>query len=153
MKKLLLILALIPLFAFSQDVVYATVDDKMPHKITEVTDTTLYLEQSTQGVSTANFVQPTDVASFSQNSTESNTLRLPSEYLMRSSNCQMASLFMAGTSIGVALLTKNDSGAFISGAFGALSVVFQLCGVAQLKFAGEALKRIQLESNGVIIKL
>lgn len=152
MKKFFLLLALMPLVAFSQDIIYTHTGDQIHCKITNVTDTIIYLEQTTAGVTTPKYIQRTAVANFRQNCKEPDTLRLPSQYLKRAGNFQMASYLMAGVGAGSALLIKDGPGKILASTLGVLSIVFQLCGIAQLQYAGDALKRIEVNSNGLIIK-
>jgi len=80
-----------------------------------------------------------------------NNLKLPSFYLKTSSDLQVASLMLA--SVGLLSTCFEDMDPGISAGFGVLSVLFYITGLFQLHNAGEALSRIQIENNGIIIKL
>jgi hypothetical protein len=152
MKKVILFLVFMPLLAVGQDVIYTHIGDKILCKITKVTDSVIYLEQKVGEMTIAKYIKRESVANYSIGIIDKEVNRMPSDYLRRAGNFQMASFLLAGVGVGGALAIKDSGGTIIAVGTGLFSAIFYLCGAAQLGYASDAFKRIEVNSNGVIIK-
>lgn len=152
MKKfILLLLALVPVVVFSQDMILLKTGVQIKCTVESQNDSTVIFTENTGGTLYRKemrmpFVQGVYKGYFAQE-----IMRTPSAYLKRAGNFQTASIMVACVLGGIGMVLGDTPGTIVAAGGGVLALALHIAGNAQLNYAGKALERIKIENGGINI--
>ena len=155
MKKYILLLMILPLFAIGQDMVILKSGPKVYCRITQIVDSVVYYQRDVNGTlykAQEHLSNIQELVYGYDPSVKPMVYEHPKVYMRRATNQLVASILISGATAGSTFLFDAKAAPYIAAGGGLLSLIFYISGVVNISTANESLQHLEVNGTGVTYK-